>query len=322
MGFQIRLPVSSHTIRKYYAAFLALGLSIWGGAPFDFLSEAQEKTAGQTEAGCLRTLKEDDLSDKLGGQSFIDLDVGEEVSLRIIAGRTSRKLAGPPSGWMKISVLERGNRVRDLPESFYLDYKLLVSGPYLYWMIGEYTGGAYCCVRYHFFGRAPNGFLQYLGVTLGSVGSLDDEPFLCRSEGIYLRGQDTRFMNFHTPQAATRLIFDIYYRLTPASIIVDDRPFRREFLRELEKVEFEIQELLENRQSIPASIFLERKEFGFFSDDLGELLVKKAVLNLNAGEESRAWSVLDEDIRRYYQTTRGFAQIKEEIKRILKKGIH
>jgi len=316
------LNKNKHTMRKYCGVLLFFPLFFLGGYPSDLFSGAQEKITGEKEAPCFQILKEGDLFNKLDGQPTLELDAGEEVSLRLIAGRVSRKLAVPPSGWMRISVLEKGNRVKDLPESFYLGYRLLNFGPFLYWMIGEYTGGANCCVRYHFFGRAANGFLQYLGGTPGSMSSLDDESFLCRNGQIYLRDQDIRFLHFHTIQATSRLVFAIYYRLTPGNIIVDNKPFRQEYLQELQNVEDEIKDLLKESRSMPASILRERKDSGSFSDDLGQLLVKKAILRLFAGEENKAWSILEEDIRLSYQTTRGFGQIKDEIKRIVKKGLN
>jgi len=314
----MRLRALRHTAWRSLGILLAIGLLFWGGLPFDASSEAQEQKTGQTEADCIQILKEDNLSAKLSGRPTLDLDAEEEVSLRLIAGRMSRKDMEPLPGWMRISVLERGNRVKDLAESFYLNYRLFASGPSLYWMIGESTGGTNCCLRYHFFGRAANGFLRYLGVTPGSMGSLGTGSFLCRNGQIYLRDQDIRFLYFHTPQASSRLIFDIYYRLTPLNIIVDNKPFRQEILLELKNVEREIGDLLKKGRSVPVAIIRERKEFGLFSDDLGELLVKKAILNLIAGEENSVWLVLEEDIRQYYQTTRGFSQIRDEIKRILK----
>jgi hypothetical protein len=294
-------------------------LFIFGAAAVpEVFSATQEQKAGEPEAGCFQLLTGDDLSAKIQGPSTINLDADEGVTFRLTRGRTSRKQTEPHAGWMRISVLERGKRVTDLPESRYGSYGILASGDDRYWMIREYTGEQFCCLRYHFFGRGENRSLQYLGATQESPPGLEGETFLCRDGQVYLKIQDIRFLHFHTPQVKSRLVFAIHYRLSPVNIAIDNKPFREEYLRERLKTEQEIQTLVEKRQSTPVSILLERKESGFFADDLGQLLVKKAVLHLFAGEEIKAWSTLEKDIEHHYQTIKGSAQIRAEIKRILR----
>jgi hypothetical protein len=219
---------------------------------------------------------------------------------------------------MRVSVLERDSLIKELPDSFYLGYALLKSPASLFWMIEEYSGGMHCCARYHFFARsARHGSLNYLGATDGSSEGLDESPFICRDGKIYFKDTDIRFLYFHTPYVNSILAIPTYYRVDDSSITVDNRPFKGEFLEAVHEIEKELPDTLRHRSGKPTSI-LAKNGSGFFSDELAQLLVKRAILYLYAGEERKAWITFDRDVMKYYGTKRNLERIKSEIRKIMK----
>jgi hypothetical protein len=82
-------------------------------------------------------------------------------------------------------------------------------------------------------------------------------------------------------------------------------------------MESELPEVLRKRSAVPQSILLD-DESQFFSDELGQLLVKRTILYLYAREDSKAWATFDRDVRKYYGTGKCLEQIKHEIGRTLK----
>jgi hypothetical protein len=270
-----------------------------------------------SQQDCVSKISEDDLAGKVPGPEQVIQDAGDGVKLLLIPGITEKKLAGPRSAWMKISVTDRGRPIQELADSFYLGYAMLARGPVRFWMIGEYTGGAHCCARYHFFARSlPDEPLRYLGATRGSADGLDEEPFVCRNDKIHLKDMDIRFLYFHTPYAQSILAIPTYYRLNDASLVIDNRPFRKEFLQAVEEVEGEITDRLNKRNNRPAFI-LSDDDSEFFSDELGQLLIKRTILYLYAREDQKAWKTLDRDVRKHYKSSKGLHRIKSEIRKTL-----
>lgn len=272
------------------------------------------------EEGCFRILSEDDLvcrADYCPGT----FDAGDGVGFRMGPGLSERKLMGPPVTWMSITVLDGNAPVLDLPDSFYIGYALLAQGDARYWMIGEYTGGMHCCARYHFFSKSsPGQALGYLGATAGSAEGIDEEPFLCRGGVLYLEDRDTRFLYFHTPYAQSRLILPTYYRLTPSSMSVDNRPFRNRYLDEAKAIDAEIKQAVSKRTSRPAALLLGKDQGEFFSDAAGQLLVKRTLLYLYARQDKTAWQTLERDVRKLYRQDGGLKKIRAEILKILAEG--
>jgi hypothetical protein len=294
---------------KPFAAF-ALGIVL-------FLSAAP---VSGTEEDCFRILSEDDLvcrTEYCPGA----FDAGDGVRFRMAPGLSDRKLMGPPVAWMTITVLDGAAPVRDLPDSFYIGYALLAQGDARYWMIGEYTGGMHCCARYRFFSRpAPDQALRYLGATAGSAEGIDEEPFLCRNGTLYLEDWDTRFILFHTPYAQSQLILPTHYRLTPSSMSVDNLPFRSRYLEEVKAVDADINEAVSKRTSRPTALLLGKDLGGFFSDEVGQLLVKRTLLYLYARQDKTAWQTMERDARKLYRQDKGLKQIRNEIRKILGEG--
>lgn len=272
------------------------------------------------DKGCFTILSEDDLVCRAddGPGTF---DAGDGVRFRMGPGLSERKLVGPPVTWMTITVLDGDTPVLDLPDSFYIGYALLAQGDARYWMIGEYTGGMHCCARYHFFSKpSPAQALRYLGATAGSAEGIDEEPFLCRGGALYLEDRDTRFLYFHTSYAQSRLILPTHYRLTPSSMSVDNRPFRSRYLEEMKAVDAEIRGAVSKRTSRPATLLLGKDQGEFFSDEAGQLLVKRTLLYLYARQEKTAWRALERDVRKLYRQDGGLKQIRAEILKILAEG--
>jgi hypothetical protein len=269
---------------------------------------------------CFKILSEDDLvcrTEYCPGT----FDAGDGVRFRMAPGLSERKLMGPPVAWMNITVLDGDVPLLDLPDSFYIGYALLAQGDARYWMIGEYTGGTHCCARYHFFSRpAPGQALRYLGATAGSAQGIDEAPFLCRNGTLYLEDWDTRFLYFHTPYAQSQLILPTHYRLTPSSMSVGNLPFRSRYLEEAKAVDNELKEAIPKRTSRPAALLLGKNQGEFFSDEAGQLLVKRTLLYLYARQETDAWKALERDVRKFYRQDRGLKQIRTEIQKILAEG--
>jgi hypothetical protein len=269
---------------------------------------------------CFTILSEDDLvcrAEYCPG-SF---DAGDGVRFRMAPGLSERKLMGPPVTWMNLTVLDGDRPVLDLPDSFYIGYAFLAQDDVRYWMIGEYTGGMHCCARYHFFSRPASGqALRYLGVTAGSAEGIDEEPFLCRNGALYLEDWDTRFLCFHTPCAQSQLILPTHYRLTPSSMSVDNLPFRSRYLKEVKAVEADINEAVSKRTSRPAALLVGKDKDEFFSDEAGQLLVKRTLLYIYARQEKTAWKTLERDVRKLYRQDSGLKPIRTEIEKILAEG--
>jgi hypothetical protein len=272
------------------------------------------------EERCFRILSEDDLvcrAEYCPGR----FDAGDGVRFRMAPGLSERKLMGPPVTWMNLTVLDGDRPVLDLPDSFYIGYAFLAQDDVRYWMIGEYTGGMHCCARYHFFSRPASGqALRYLGVTAGSAEGIDEEPFLCRNGALYLEDWDTRFLCFHTPCAQSQLILPTHYRLTPSSMSVDNLPFRSRYLEEVKAVDDEMKEAVSKRTSRPAALLLGKDQGDFFSDEVGQLLVKRALLYIYARQEKTAWKTLERDVKKLYRQDIGLKRIRAEIRKILAEG--
>ena len=271
---------------------------------------------------CIRQVKAEDLDVGTGKTGSAIIDAGDGVTFRLIPGSSKNAPAGPPSARMEIAVLDDTLTTRKLPDSYYLGYAYLKSGTASFWMIGEYTGGAHCCARYHFFSRpAPGARLRYLGATTGSSEGLDEEPFLCRDKAVYFKDADIRFLYFHTPYSRSILTIPVYYRLEATSLTVQNRPFRKDYLAAVHEIDNELSDVLRKRSTVPEAILLD-DESHFFSDELGQLLVKRTILYLYAGEDRKAWSTFDRDVRKYYGTRRTMERIKREIKRTMKDSGH
>jgi hypothetical protein len=276
--------------------------------------------AGSTEKACFKSIGEDDLVCRPEFCPGI-FPLGNGLNLQLNPGTSPRKLMGPPVTWMNITVLDGNNPVHHLPDSFYLGYGYLQQGDFEYIMIGEYTGGMHCCSRYHFYVRsASGGRLRYLGKTAETAEGLDEDPFSCQNDQLYLEDWDARFLYFHTPYAKSLLLFPTHYKITPSLLAIDNIPFREKYLSLIDEIDADIQDAAAKRERPAASLLLEKDGSDFFSDEIGQLIIKRTILYIYAREERQAWESLERDLKKYYQNDSDMHRIRNEIKALLAEG--
>ncbi len=59
---------------------------------------------------------------------------------------------------------------------------------------------------------------------------------------------------------------------------------------------------------------------GLFSDELGQLLVKRTILYIYAREEKTAWQTLERDAAKHYRIDGIMPKVRQEIREILREG--
>jgi hypothetical protein len=219
----------------------------------------------------------------------------------------------------KVVVREGDRQVAVLEGGRFTELLSLEWGPARYWIIGEYSGGAHCCGQYHFFGQSgPQSPVKYLGHSNGHNGP----PFSLRQalrphQGqLYFQDLDNRFDYFHESHAGSLLVNlpEKFLRLSPTGIKVDNLPFKAHFLAQAEKTEGEIRRAAALKIARPPAILRNDENF---SDQLGQLLVKRTLYLLYAREEQRAWESFARDVARYYGTTRYVPELQAEIRQTL-----
>jgi len=246
------------------------------------------------------------------------VEVGGGVTLELAAGQGMMR--------QNLTILAEGRRLEQLEGGRFIACARLEEGPVTYWAISEFTGGAHCCGQFAFLARAAAGQpVRYLGQTRGYNGGPRDFPgsFQYRQGQLYFEGYDNRFDYFHASHAECLLVNvpQIYYHLTPTAIRVDNIPFKDVYLNEVAAVDQKI-----HRQAAPQDVKLEAilrpgSPAGFegmgFSDLLGQLLVKRTILYLYAREDQKAWDTFNRDVARYYRTSAGVPQLRQEILQLM-----
>lgn len=247
-----------------------------------------------------------------------NLYAGGSVSFRLTPGHRETKVTGPSQSWLTITVMDREFPVVVLPESFYTGYRHLTLGPTDYWIISEFNRSMHGCDRYHVFSRpAPGKCVIYLGATTGGESNRSEPVLFCRDNSLYLEDMDIRLRYFHTSLADSRLLFPRYHQITPFTLTVENKPFRDQYLQLARETQRDIEKTLAERKTY-ASAILTYDETGLvFSDLLGQLLVRRTLLLIYAGETAAVWTRLAHDIRKYYQNDHGLMQIEAEITQIL-----
>jgi len=265
------------------------------------------------------SVHEVNLEKPLEAKGPVTLDAGGGVKLQFAAAEST---AGLPM--RKLTVLDGENPVKQfVDEALYLSYARVDFGAAVYWVLGLFTGGAHCCGEYEFFCRpGPGQPLQYLGKTPGHNGEPQKlaQAFMTQETHLYFRDMDNRFDYFHESHAGCMLVNfpDRYHRLTPTSLTVANTAFKDRYLAQLPEVEQEIARALKTRKGKPPAIL--KQEHGadfdsfYFSDDLGQLLVKRAILLLYAREEARAWQELEAGVKKHYRSTRWLPELKQDIR--------
>jgi hypothetical protein len=262
--------------------------------------------------------------------AVIDLEkvlVGKKTSTVNAGGGVSLELTAVDGIWRQnLTILADGRKLKKIEGGRFISGARLDVGPVNYWAISEYTGGAHCCGQFIFLARAAAGQqVRYLGKTTGYNGGPRDFPgsFKERQGQLYFESFDDRFDYFHTTHADSMLVNvpRYYYRLSPQALTVDNLPFKDVYLKEAEAVGREIQQQAKRRHRKPEVIL--RPGFGpgfnnmVFSDNLGQLLVKRTILYLYARQDRQAWDTLKRDVARFYGTTAWVPQLEQEIKKFL-----
>jgi hypothetical protein len=101
---------------------------------------------------------------------------------------------------------------------------------------------------------------------------------------------------------------------------VDNLPFRSRYLEAVKAVDADISQAVSKRTSRPAALLLGKDQGEFFSDEAGQLLVKRTLLYLYARRDKTAWRTLERDARKFYRQDGGLKQIRSEIRKILAEG--
>lgn len=192
-------------------------------------------------------------------------------------------------------------------------------------VVAEYSGGAHCCGMYHVFSRAVDtNAWRYIGETGAENGGPMPawESIVLKDGRLYLEEMDNRFDYFHACHACSLLgnMGPQYSLITPNGLVRSDAAFRERYLELAARAEADIAAEARARSKKPPAI-LDRAEQGTeasFADDLGQLLVKRTIFYLRAGEEDRAWETFASDVRRYYQDVTGVDLLKKEIIELLR----
>lgn len=191
-------------------------------------------------------------------------------------------------------------------------------------VVGEYTGGAHCCGQYHVFVRAADAAAwTFAGVTGAENGGPmpASTVVLARDGALYLREWDNRFDYFHACHACSLLgnVGPQYSRIEPGRLVPADDAFRDEYAKLAEAAQPEIAAEAGRRTTKPSGILgpVDGSGEASFSDDLGQLLVKRTIFLLRAGEEERAWREFDVDVARWYATRDGADRLRKEIAELL-----
>jgi hypothetical protein len=269
-------------------------------------AKAQEMAAPPTAVVNLEALLE--------GKSTATVNAGGGVTLVIAvgAGRHDQDL----------TILADGQQVRKLTGGRFIACARLETGPVTYWAIAEFTGGAHCCGQFAFLARAAAGQpVRYLGQTLGYNGGPRDFPgsFTYRQGQLYFESFDNRFDYFHVSHADSLLVNvpRTYYRLTPATLTVDNLPFKDVYMKEAAAVDQKIRQQATPQdgksEAILMSSFGPGLEGTRFADNLGQRLVKRTILYLYAREDQLAWDTFRRDVSRYYLTSAWVPQLQQEI---------
>ncbi|MCX5892290.1 MAG: hypothetical protein NTW80_04835, partial [Deltaproteobacteria bacterium] len=252
------------------------------------------------------------------GKQEASADLSDGVSVQIFQGKSPLE--------QKLVVFDHGQQLKELESGKFIQAISFEFGPSRYWIISAYSGGAHCCAVYYFFCR-PEGDrpLRSLGETPGHNGG----PLKLKGATLFIRGQmyfaglDNRFDYFHESHAGSRLVNvpRVFYRLSPDSLHLDNAAFKEIYLKEAVDADVEILKEASNRLAKPEAILAPGLGSGYeslhFSDNLGQLLITRTILFLYAREDARAWQSLEEDVKKYYRTTKWVPELQREIQQMM-----
>lgn len=266
----------------------------------------------------MQVFSEIDLSTRLEGKKEAVIDAGRGLILHLSAPQVG------PFG-EKIVLKADGRQIAGIKGGTFEECLGVIKGGAVYWIISEYTGGAHCCAVYHFFGRSgPQKPIRDLGETEGHNGGPRSvrEALVQRGGGLFFTDLDNRFDYFHASHAGSMLVNlpERFYQLSPVGIRVNNLPFKSVYLKHADATQEEIKQALKKRRVRPRAILKSGYGSGFeglnFSDELGQLLVKRTVYLLYARNPT-AWQTFSRDVARHYRSSRYLPQLKADIQKKL-----
>jgi hypothetical protein len=279
------------------------------------------KTSGLVLAK-VNVFSEIDLSSRIKGKKEAVVDAGQGLVLRLTA---------PPEGRLfgeKLLLKADGRQIAEIKGGRFEECLGVKKNSTNYWIVSEYSGGAHCCGVYHFLAQpGPHKPITYLGKSKGhNGGPLPLRKCLVERGGaLFFTDLDNRFDYFHESHAGSMLVNlpDRYYQLSPTGIKVNNLPFKAEYLKQADATQQEIQREVKKRRARPQAILGKGFGAGFanlnFSDQLGQLLVRRTLYLLYARGDQKAWQSFSRDVGRYYGSTQYLSQLKADIEKKLQR---
>jgi hypothetical protein len=239
--------------------------------------------------------------------------------------RVDRSAEGLPFGEV-LTVTGGGGKIFESEGGVFETAALVRSGGSFHLVVTEYTGGAHCCGQYHVFSR---GGPQAAWLHVGTTGAENGGPMpawsvlLEKGGNLYLKEWDNRFDYFHACHACSRLVNlgPQFTLIGPSKLEPANDAFRDVYQELAAAAEEEITAEAATRLKRSAAILIKKPggDEPEFTDELGQLLVKRTVLLLRAGEEERAWDAFVADVARFFLSAEGAELLREEITEMLGK---
>ncbi len=288
--------------------------------PLVFLLAAIVAGAGSAQdAGRLEVLARVRLREIQKGAAVVGAYMGAGITVRV-KHATDGFAAGET-----LIVLAGGKRLADVEGGIYDTAALYRFEGAYHLVVAEYTGGAHCCGQYHVFSRAAGASSWRL---VGASGAENGGPMpawdviVAKSGGLYLREWDDRFDYFHACHACSLLINmgPLFSLIAPEGLVPANEEFRDEYARLAAAAGAEVAAEAKRRAKNAAAILGPVDAGGErpFTDDLGQLLVKRTIFLVRAGDGGKAWKAFAADVARYYRTADGAEILRAEIIELLR----
>jgi hypothetical protein len=191
-------------------------------------------------------------------------------------------------------------------------------------VVAEYTGGAHCCGQYRVFSRAAGASSwRLVGVSGAENGGPMPawEVLVPKGGRLYLAEMDNRFDYFHACHACSLLgnIGPQYSLVAPGGLEPADDAFQDVYAKLAAAADADIAAEAKRRSKNAAAILGPVDASGErpFADNLGQLLVKRTIFLVRAGEAERAWVSFYADVARFYQGSDGAKSLEAEVEELL-----
>lgn len=189
-------------------------------------------------------------------------------------------------------------------------------GDRFYLVVGSYSGGAHCCGGYLICLRndSTTGWIHVGEAGGENGGPMNASQVLFEHDGkIWLRTLNNDFDGFHSGHAQSSLInaFPEFWEIRDTGGVRRERVvFRDNYLSEVLDASNEIKAALRVRKGVPEAIL---DSGGDFEDEVGQLLVRRAVLTIYAGEIDRAKSEFMSSVKQMYRSAAGAEKLWAEL---------